>query len=741
MAFVIRADERPVPWYDRNEFFEVFSYLIDSELESKYMALNRLKIWVERSQGITKQCPIAVISTSYILNTMLQDGVWDWNLVSKGIKSGLLNNNFRELMEKKSNIESKYYQRNAHFEDSPMYLYHSCIPFSIQSQYCMVITRIINLFVDQSQLQFYARSISDISTELGIPQLLVEIRHQATHGSELPSLESCRVGGILIFQYLITNYWRGQYTNLTESILTFNKAICGYFDELKYLILSLHFDWDIHGCSEKNNSLIENSIILDSYNEYNEYYHGSLSKAVFEHISTKIPIRNKALQYFREMLNSPIKDERRRANKMIKALTIVGKHNSNVKLRKLKKWVKNCYDRLPVFYRFIGRTIATMNNNEVDETVVKDYVINELINSICPLCCPISEILALYLFKFVSDNIRIEVLSMLITKLFENSNSYKNDTRPCKSEIYKHCKQSQKVRYFYWLRVLLPDPAHIHSGDLPSGKKLSRKVIEPILLLTFYKSLEKANTANKFMNVEKIIDTLNSSKYSMFIVFSELIGSIPGIIYKNNTKLNDSTSSVIQLLSDLKIFDSTSKLIRVLLNENKELSSGNVKLIKQFLRIGESYPTKDDYSSNVPYVSSRGVIVEEFSITPMLKAGTSWDKDRMEIIHHIHTSQNITQSYEDSNTINQQPANMSYEDEALSYVELNDNTYSSENHPVKTITLGMEHNNYAGDNNTPMNMCLLNAEMLMRKNVGIKERLNEIAINIDWSKVKHLSEL
>ncbi|OII75352.1 uncharacterized protein cubi_01873 [Cryptosporidium ubiquitum] len=729
MAFAINSNERSVPWYSKNEFFEVFSWLIDSELNSKHLALNRLKIWEERSHGITKQCPIAVISTSYILHAMLQDRIWDWSFISEGVKSGCLNENFKILVENLSNGEMKTYQKNIIDGDGASDIYYSGISLSIQNQYCMTIIRIINLFVDQCQLQFYARSISAISAELGIPQILVEIRHQATHGSELPSLEICRVGGILIFFYLISNYWKNQYDYLTQSIIVFNESICDYFKELLSLLSKMHFDWDVHyNLVEDEHLQRENATLIDSFNHYNEIYHSSLSKVVLEHISVDIPIRNRILKYFQEKSRTKNKNERNSANKMIKILTNFEQlnNNSNIKSGKLKKWVKKCYSLLPSFYHLIEKITITINNYEADEVILKEFII-DLINNICPLCCPISEVAILFLLKLVSNNIKIEVLSKIITVMLENECLSRNNyLKQHKSKIFKTCKQVRKIRLFYWLRILLPDIGIIQGDKSPIGINFkcinNKKVVEVILLLTFYKKLEKSNNKKKLINYEKVIETLNLSKYSMLIVFSELVSSIPDIIIRNKTKLNYFSSSIMHLLSDLKIFDSTSKLLYLLFDENKELISNHLELFKQFLKIGNEDDSFEDEYLTKPNKNCRGVIIENFGITPLLRVGTSWDNENLKIIDHINLFKNDSFTKEESNRTNPNIKNTNPDKETVHDVDVIDIiTYDcGDVQPLKTITFNMEYNYCTGEQNCPMNICLLNAEAFMRKNIGLK---------------------
>ncbi len=62
---------------------------------------------------------------------------------------------------------------------------------SLRQSYATAIIRLVNGLVDPLQLGAYARSISSIASQLGLPPWLVELRHAATH-EDLPSLEVLR---------------------------------------------------------------------------------------------------------------------------------------------------------------------------------------------------------------------------------------------------------------------------------------------------------------------------------------------------------------------------------------------------------------------------------------------------------------------------------------------------------------------------------------------------------------------
>ncbi len=62
---------------------------------------------------------------------------------------------------------------------------------SIRQSYALSIVRMVNGLVDPLQQSLYAKPISYIATQIGLPHWLVEIRHASTH-EDLPSLEVLR---------------------------------------------------------------------------------------------------------------------------------------------------------------------------------------------------------------------------------------------------------------------------------------------------------------------------------------------------------------------------------------------------------------------------------------------------------------------------------------------------------------------------------------------------------------------
>lgn len=66
--------------------------------------------------------------------------------------------------------------------------------------------RLVNGIADSQQRGRVAASVAALSSAAGLPPLLVDIRHDATHG-ELPSLAQLRAGGRLAGEWLRACYW------------------------------------------------------------------------------------------------------------------------------------------------------------------------------------------------------------------------------------------------------------------------------------------------------------------------------------------------------------------------------------------------------------------------------------------------------------------------------------------------------------------------------------------------------
>ncbi|XP_072976368.1 uncharacterized protein [Typha angustifolia] len=74
--------------------------------------------------------------------------------------------------------------------------------------YSMAIMRLVNGFVEQAHKRT-GRSISQLADAVGIPRVLVDIRHESSHRN-LPSLRLVRLACIKALDFLKSNYWEPQ---------------------------------------------------------------------------------------------------------------------------------------------------------------------------------------------------------------------------------------------------------------------------------------------------------------------------------------------------------------------------------------------------------------------------------------------------------------------------------------------------------------------------------------------------
>ncbi|KIM28856.1 hypothetical protein M408DRAFT_23504 [Serendipita vermifera MAFF 305830] len=83
---------------------------------------------------------------------------------------------------------------------------NSTAKLAARHAYGLAVVRFVNGLVDPLQVGVYARSISSIAVQIGLPLGLVEMRHACTH-EELPSLETLREGIKTALSWLEQNYF------------------------------------------------------------------------------------------------------------------------------------------------------------------------------------------------------------------------------------------------------------------------------------------------------------------------------------------------------------------------------------------------------------------------------------------------------------------------------------------------------------------------------------------------------
>ncbi|EFP78118.2 uncharacterized protein PGTG_04074 [Puccinia graminis f. sp. tritici CRL 75-36-700-3] len=145
---------RKVPWSSPAEFIGLFDLLFSSAdpLASQPIALNHLYAWSIRSPS---SLPPAIEATHALLSLILPPT---------------------------PNVQQQ------------------------RLGLAMALSRLVNSLVDPLQKGMYARSISQIAAELGLPLALVQLRHRATH-EDLPSLTILLQSANLALDWLYTHYW------------------------------------------------------------------------------------------------------------------------------------------------------------------------------------------------------------------------------------------------------------------------------------------------------------------------------------------------------------------------------------------------------------------------------------------------------------------------------------------------------------------------------------------------------
>ena len=147
---------RIVPWSCREEWLKTYHNLYSNEQQMK--GLKQVDIWRSRSGS---KLPLAVELTASLIEAGLTDGT-------------------------------------SHLS-----------PYVVRHIMAMAIVRFVNGMVDMEQKGAYARSVQSIADEIGLPDWLVDLRHEATHAN-LPSLEVLRAGHKFALDWLQIHYWESQ---------------------------------------------------------------------------------------------------------------------------------------------------------------------------------------------------------------------------------------------------------------------------------------------------------------------------------------------------------------------------------------------------------------------------------------------------------------------------------------------------------------------------------------------------
>lgn len=172
------TEARVVCWQNREEWLYVYRALYnfdDPEIQRK--GVDRVAAWKSRSAG---KLPLAIECTA--------------NLVSSRLA---LNNVVDEIQGRLT--------------------------------LAMAIVRFVNGMVDQVQKGKFARSVQSIAGEIGLPDWLVDLRHEATHAS-LPSMETLQNGLHVSLCWLQEEYWEAQIKTHEENEQKLSRLLNEYRD-------------------------------------------------------------------------------------------------------------------------------------------------------------------------------------------------------------------------------------------------------------------------------------------------------------------------------------------------------------------------------------------------------------------------------------------------------------------------------------------------------------------------------
>lgn len=173
------SSPRVVCWLNRKEWLDVYQCLFDfhnPQLQRK--GLDRVLAWKSRSGG---KLPLAIESTADLVLANLTDA-----------------------------------QSNSFTTEKQLIL-------------SMALVRFVNGMADMNQRGVYARSVHSIAEEIGLPDWLVDLRHEATHAS-LPSQDTLRAGIRVALSWLQEEYWEAQMKAHKDSEQNLASLIKKYLD-------------------------------------------------------------------------------------------------------------------------------------------------------------------------------------------------------------------------------------------------------------------------------------------------------------------------------------------------------------------------------------------------------------------------------------------------------------------------------------------------------------------------------
>lgn len=181
-----------VPWINSTEFEEVYNGLFNGNIEAQKYAVERIYVWKSRCF-----VPVAIESTGALFRVAISS------------------------IETKDMCASKV-------DD-------------LRNAYSLAIIRFVNHITEKAQVKMYMQPVHRIAEELGVPEWIVNLRHDATH-RKLPALDLLKTAADCCIQWLKEEFWDKQIEGIaSQEPITEGKTISDEVDALltNYINLKL----------------------------------------------------------------------------------------------------------------------------------------------------------------------------------------------------------------------------------------------------------------------------------------------------------------------------------------------------------------------------------------------------------------------------------------------------------------------------------------------------------------------
>lgn len=182
---------RAVPWASWEEWRQVGLWLLSEAPGDVQQGLDRVAAW--RARG---RVPLGVDSTSCLVEAQLRDRAASAAVAgAPGAAPSFAGSSESEL----------------------------------RLQYAMAVVRMVNGIADSAQRGRIAASVASLAAAAGLPRILVDLRHEATH-NELPSLAALRLAAQHGLAWLQGNYWQRQSDHVHASADRVRALVQEYLD-------------------------------------------------------------------------------------------------------------------------------------------------------------------------------------------------------------------------------------------------------------------------------------------------------------------------------------------------------------------------------------------------------------------------------------------------------------------------------------------------------------------------------